>query len=562
MKISYRKRITVSFIIAVLVMLSVGASVYNSFRVMNTEKDRVDHTYTVISTLEEVLSNIKDVQSSQRGYVITGMEEYLVPYHLAIPKIGDDLVALTHLIADNPAQVKRSDELNEHVKNRIDVAEKIIAVTKQQGQKAAINMVKQGSGKHEMDQIRAIVAEMISEEQKLLASRRTSVENYTLVTLYAGLSGLLICIGILTAVFALIHKESAQRIKTEDSLREAMERMERHNAEALLVGRLGDYLRGSREQHEAYEMIASTMPALFPHSFGSVSLFNNSRDMLQPVLRWGDLPKEADHEFEAEDCWALRQGKGHLVVGNDETVPVCPHLENVGEENVSYCLPMQAQGETIGQIYFGAERDKVRHVSTHEMGMMRRVTEQISLAIANLNLQRALKEQSIKDPLTKLYNRRYLEETLNRECSRALRGEQPLCVLIMDIDHFKKVNDTYGHDGGDAVLVAFAKLLSTKIRKEDIACRLGGEEFILVLPAATLELATHRAQEICDAARSMKVKFQSQTLAVTVSVGVAAFPEHADAPDELIQKADQCLYKAKQSGRNQVVVYDPKMAKA
>jgi len=103
--------------------------------------------------------------------------------------------------------------------------------------------------------------------------------------------------------------------------------------------------------------------------------------------------------------------------------------------------------------------------------------------------------------------------------------------------------------------------LSTKVRKEDIACRLGGEEFVLVLPSATLELATHRAQEICDAARSMKVKFQSQTLNVTVSLGVCSFPDLADSPEELIQKADQCLYKAKQNGRNQVVVYDPKMAK-
>ncbi len=103
-------------------MLSVGVSIYKSFRVMSTEKDRVDHTYAVISKLEEVLSNVKDVQSSQRGYVITGMEEYLVPYHPALPKIGDALVAFSNLIADNPAQVKRFDELGERVKSRIDVA--------------------------------------------------------------------------------------------------------------------------------------------------------------------------------------------------------------------------------------------------------------------------------------------------------------------------------------------------------------------------------------------------------------------------------------------------------
>ena len=188
---------------------------------------------------------------------------------------------------------------------------------------------------------------------------------------------------------------------------------------------------------------------------------------------------------------------------------------------------------------------------------MRRVTEQISLALANLNLQRALKEQSIKDPLTKLYNRRYLEDTLPRELSRAQRSEQPLTVLLMDIDHFKKVNDTYGHDAGDAVLAAFAKMLTTKVRKEDVACRWGGEEFLLILGAANEDLAKARAQEICDTSRGLKIIFQGKPIPITVSIGAAIFPSHGETPEELIRNADLSLYKAKQGGRDQVVIYNP-----
>ncbi len=178
-------------------------------------------------------------------------------------------------------------------------------------------------------------------------------------------------------------------------------------------------------------------------------------------------------------------------------------------------------------------------------------------ALANLQLQKALKEQSIRDPLTKLFNRRYLEETMARECARARRNGKKLSVLIMDIDHFKTINDTHGHDAGDAVLVAFARLLSQKIRKEDIACRLGGEEFVLVLPDADLPLAKARAEEICEATRKMTVTFQTLAINnVTVSVGVCLYPDHGEVPEELLHHADLCLYKAKKEGRDRVVVYD------
>ncbi len=550
---SDRGKILFSFCVAIGVLCAVALSIYSNFAQMNRQKERVDHTYAVIGALQELMSNLKDVQSSQRGYIITGIEDYLTPYYVALPKIDDQVREIAKMISDNPAQLEDMKNLSERVRNRLDTTERIIGIYQKQGQSAAIAEVKEGLGKREMDEIRIIVADMVGREQELLTVRRNSVENYFNITMYAAVSGLLVCIGILSAVFMMMSREAAHRIKTEASLRDAAAEMERANNEAKIISRMGDYLRSAREQEEAYEMIAGSMPEIFPHSYGSVSIFNNSRNVLHPVLQWGEIPEGTKLEFEPEDCWALRQGRVHMDSG-EEAVPTCEHLENIPDGNMTICLPMQAQGETIGQIFIGADKTKRHQATRSELGTMRRVTEQISLALANLNLQRALKEQSIKDPLTKLYNRRYLEETLIRECARAQRNGQPLTVLIMDVDFFKKVNDTYGHDGGDAVLVAFAKMLSTKCRKEDIACRWGGEEFVLVLGAADANLAQSRAQDICDTARGLKITFQGKTIPITVSIGAAVYPEHGETPEDLIRNADQCLYKAKQGGRDRIVM--------
>lgn len=560
MPLSYTKRIDLGFLVAFILICSMASSVYVCFQQMSLQKNRVEHTYTVISTLQEVLGCLSDVQGAVRGYIITGKEEYLAPYYVATPRLKDKLEQLQTLVDDNPEQTERRISLQTHVSQRVGIAEGAIATFDKQGQKAAMDAINEGSGKREMDEIRAIVSGMIDAEQRLLDIRKASVEDFSRLTIYTGALGAIICLAILAAVFFLIRREFLFRSRTEASLLDAVDQMERHNEETKLVSQMGDYLRGCREREEVYRVISDSMPSLFPQSFGSVSVFNNSRNILLPAITWGKMPNGVALEFGAEDCWALRQGRGHLATGRN-SAPVCPHLEQVSRDHVSFCLPLQAQGETIGQIYFGALAAEAAHVSKHEMGTMRRITEQISLALANLNLQQALREQSIKDPLTKLYNRRYLEETLARECSRAQRSGKPLSVLLMDIDHFKKVNDTYGHDAGDAVLVAFAKMLQQNIRKEDIACRLGGEEFVLVLPDASLEQAVVRAEKICEATRSLIIKFQRDVLNVTVSVGACDYPENGQTPEELIQRADICLYKAKSDGRNCVVAYESGMAK-
>jgi diguanylate cyclase len=174
------------------------------------------------------------------------------------------------------------------------------------------------------------------------------------------------------------------------------------------------------------------------------------------------------------------------------------------------------------------------------------------------DLQEKLREQANRDSLTGLFNRRYLEGTLDRELARCKREGAPLTMLMLDVDHFKLVNDTYGHQVGDEVLRVFGRLLAEHARAEDIVCRYGGEEFLLVLPKMPLTIARERANQLLLLFQGTTVSFADLDIRVTTSIGIAAIPEHADSAEGLIRCADQALYHAKGRGRNRVVAFgDP-----
>lgn len=174
----------------------------------------------------------------------------------------------------------------------------------------------------------------------------------------------------------------------------------------------------------------------------------------------------------------------------------------------------------------------------------------LSQLVENRNLQKALREQVIRDPLTLLFNRRYLDETLERELARAVREGYPVTVMMLDIDHFKRLNDTYGHLAGDEMLKATARTLEGKARLEDIICRFGGEEFAVILPKMSLATARLRAEAWRSSIAENVVHFGTFNLQATISIGVATFPGDGKTRDELIDAADHALYRAKENGRN------------
>jgi diguanylate cyclase (GGDEF)-like protein len=232
---------------------------------------------------------------------------------------------------------------------------------------------------------------------------------------------------------------------------------------------------------------------------------------------------------------------------------LCAHVVAPGEDKnlTAACIPLVAQGQSLGWIYLSAEGTG----SLPKLQMAVAAADQLALALANLRLRQSLRDLSVRDPLTGLFNRRYLSESLGREIARSHRRGLPLAVLAFDLDKFKGFNDRYGHPAGDAMLVAFARILQANSRSEDIACRQGGEEFVLIMPEMELAIAMRRANEFLAATAAMQVMHEGQILpALTTSIGLALFPEHGMGPEILLAQADQALYRAKSLGRNQIVI--------
>jgi diguanylate cyclase (GGDEF)-like protein len=183
------------------------------------------------------------------------------------------------------------------------------------------------------------------------------------------------------------------------------------------------------------------------------------------------------------------------------------------------------------------------------------MADQIALALSNLRLQESLREQAIRDPLTGLFNRRYMQESLDRELRRAQRRRMPMGVIMIDIDHFKRFNDTFGHAAGDELLREMGTFLQGQTRAEDIACRYGGEEFALILLDASAEDTEERAKLLREEAARLRVEYGHEPLGnITISVGVAVFPDHGGAAETLLKAADAALYRAKAGGRDRVMV--------
>src|SRR5262249_28463606 len=231
--------------------------------------------------------------------------------------------------------------------------------------------------------------------------------------------------------------------------------------------------------------------------------------------------------FAPQDCWALRRGRGHFSGDSSQAVS-CAHVSEPRPSR-SLCMPMMAHGEAIGLLYIDTGRLENENRQSNpsdksQQEVIKIIAEQASLALANLKLREVLRTQSIRDPLTNLYNRRYMEESLERELSRAVRKNAPLSLMMIDVDHFKRFNDTFGHDAGDLVLRSLGNQLQTRLRREDIICRYGGEEFVVILPEASLDTGVKRAEQLREVTKEMVTEFRGQTLGrITLSIGVASF---------------------------------------
>ena len=365
----------------------------------------------------------------------------------------------------------------------------------------------------------------------------------------------------------LIYEDISDQIRASEAQRQHAESLDRlvkelelRTMQTTLLNEMGSLLACSGTVAEAGAVVASSAQKLFPTaSSGALYLFRSSRDLIEALARWGHKDVLAP-TFPPDACWSLRRGQPHWS-GDPGHEIACQHLTK-STTTESLCLPMVAQANTIGVLLlefqsstesryeFGNEslRDSHQRLAIS-------AASQIALSLASLQLRDTLREQSIRDPLTRLFNRRFLEESFERELQLADRKKQSIAVLFLDLDHFKRFNDTFGHDAGDVVLQSLADLFRNFFRATDICCRYGGEEFAIILPESTSQDAAIRANALRSEVKALRLQYKKQSLGqLTLSVGVAAFPEHGSTSEELLKTADQCLYESKARGRDVVTL--------
>lgn len=317
--------------------------------------------------------------------------------------------------------------------------------------------------------------------------------------------------------------------------------------------KLGELLQACVTFPEAFSVVGTAMAEFLGGLSGTVHLTSASRNLVEEMAHWGDVRSSAT-QFAPEDCWALRRGQEH-VAGPGMLTPRCAHITENGKKGY-VCMPLAAQGETLGILHLCEPNaaEKPQWLAERQQ-ILRGVVDTLALALANLRLRETLRQQSIRDPNTSLFNRRYLEETSSRELRRMERSGQPLVVIMLDVDHFKQFNDTFGHEAGDLVLKQVAATLIEHARDSDVVSRYGGEEFALVMPGSSVQEGAERAEALRQAIRKLHLTHRGRTLGtVTASFGVAAYPEHGVSWAELTNAADHALYEAKGNGRDRVAI--------
>lgn len=345
----------------------------------------------------------------------------------------------------------------------------------------------------------------------------------------------------------------------EQALQQRIAELNQRNTEMRLLGQLNDFLQACSSVEEASQVIAGFIPKLFPNSQGQLSLLHTAErgETLQAVVQWGE-PTHNQLNFVTSDCWALRRGSPYLYSPGKVPSPACQHLVGAIDSSESIlCLPMTAFGDIIGHLQF--EQHQASDLEQQaSRPLAETVAEQLALAIANLQLRETLRQENLRDPLTGLFNRRYLQEFFEQELARASRSNDSIGILMIDIDHFKQFNDHFGHAAGDLILQQVADALASHVRTSDVVCRYGGEEMTVLMPGASLDFASRKADSIRQAIAELSINYQGRSLpSLTISIGVAAFPDSGMSTDTLLKAADTSLYQAKASGRNCVVVHQP-----
>lgn len=317
------------------------------------------------------------------------------------------------------------------------------------------------------------------------------------------------------------------------------------------LGKMNSMLQLCHDSSKAYDIICKTASEIFPSLSGGLGIFNKSTKVQNTVGTWGNNSL-LQPLFQSDDCWAFRSGNIYITNAYKNGA-ICRHFE-VAPQGMYLCVPLIVKNQILGMLNFSASEGHI--ITSYQQQIINNFSELVKLSLSNIQLKEALSEQAIHDPLTGLLNRRYLYDVLPKMLELTDQTNQRLCVCMIDLDHFKSVNDQHGHDAGDEVLKYFAHLLKNSFRKTDITCRYGGEEFIVVLVDSDIEHAYSQIEQLRLNMTKAKIAISSGELpSPTLSAGLAEAPQHGKSISDILHAADSALYTAKETGRNRIIIY-------
>lgn len=596
---SYVIKILFNATIPLAIMLLSGVFLYAALQNSLDTGDRIAREQEIIGAAFGLTTHVLDAETGERGFAITGQEAFLAPYQQAISSFELAWKDLAGRVSESPEQLSRLNQVYDiFARWNLEAAQP--SIERRRSGEITPDIPAFVQGKAMVDEFRAIMQDFVAHANGQLSGMQqqsVQIAQRANMIAVAGMGGAVLvalalwmtlayrtsnAISAMTmaarqvmkgelsyraevsgndelSLMARAFNQMAAQLEAQVAADQDTRRTLASRVEALVAGRtrelmtmntLVELLQASQTVKEASLVLAQFLPELFKNQSGALLLRKQQSDALQLSACWGEEQHTPGELFANADCWAMRRGRAHELDSYGKHLVRCAHISTDIANHV--CIPLSAQGQTFGILHISS--DDVHSEWSARRQFAGTVAEQVSLSLANLALKERLHQQSVRDPLTNLHNRRYLDEALSRELKRAVRENYPVSVIMMDVDHFKSINDRFGHQAGDQVLIELADVLTSLVRGEDLVCRYGGEEFTLVLPRSTMPDAVKKAELILKtvAERSILVS-EDTSINITVSLGLASYPLHAKEVDDLLAIADQALYQAKEAGRNRVV---------
>lgn len=586
-----------TFLPTLLLVLAVFPIYHSSVRVSEANQ-QIASSFALIADANQLIQRVIDAETGLRGFLLAGDDSFLQPYHLSVAEVPANIRQLPRqhqLTAEQGALLSQLDSgFTDWLQH---VAEPQI---RQRRVGADVSGLIYGTeGKQRIDAIRDLMSALIEKEQARLKVRQELSQDaadtarlYLLAGVCFSLALAIVLasftafytsssltqitrvarsfaagdfkqrantagrdeFSVLASVFNQLAEQLQQMMQSElqqrQQLHQQVEQLVKARVEDVRqLKQVGELLQSCQTLAEAADVVRISCQSIFPGSSGALYLAGDSG--FSQITWWGtDIQQR---EMQADCCWSIRRGKAHFYAGAGLGLQ-CSHLQNASGSLL--CIPLLARGDVVGVLSLqpDLQQQEPEQWLAQAQESAASLAEQLALALVNIRLRDSLQEQSLRDALTGLYNRRFIEASFANELGRAVRAGQPVALLMLDIDHFKRLNDDFGHAVGDEALKALAGLLQGLFRGSDLACRYGGEEFVVLLPGASLEIAAQRAEQLRAQCAGLQLVAAGQMLGFTLSVGVAACTDDSTTLDALLLQADQALYRAKEQGRNRVLV--------